>query len=143
MSARPLDQILPARYAVAWISWRGRTLPLMKKRLERARRALELAAIWLAAVALVLGYLALCAWLDAADAQARLETSNVRISQLEQENLQLRSAIAERDMTGDHKNVFYLVESDSLGSAAAKLQRAAVSIAGEAFDLKYPGESHK
>jgi len=36
------------------------------------------------------------------------------------------------------KTLFYVIEGDSLEHAADKLQRVALTIAGDAFNMKYP-----
>lgn len=143
MTARPLDQILPQRFAVLWIRARGLTFPRMRRFLEDVRAGWLRIAPWLAGLGLVFAYLFVAAWLDRQDAIADFEIANKAIRVLQRENAQLRAVDAERVSQGT-RTLFYVIEGDSVEHAASKLQRLALTMAGDAFDMGHPAkEPHK
>ncbi len=136
MIARPLDQILPARMVTHWIRARGWTLPRFRWFFETVWTIWCAAAPWIAGLALVLTYLLICTWLEKRDAIADFGTAVQAITVLQQENAQLRARAAELEAMSGNKTLFYLIEGGSLEQAAAKLQRVAMTIAGDAYNMQ-------
>jgi hypothetical protein len=136
MIARPLDQILPARVTTSWILARGWALPRFRWFFEAVWTIWCAAAPWIAGLAFALAYLLVCAWLDKRDAIASFATAQRAGEQLQQENAELRARVAELQVMSGSKTLFYLIESGSLEQAAAKLQRVAMTIAGDAYNMQ-------
>lgn len=135
MSARSLDELLPQRAAIRWICVRRWLRPRALAAIEGLGRAWSKAAPWLAGAAVVLAYLLVCAWIDRRDAVADASVAFKAVAFLQQENRSLRSRLVQRDMTST-RNLFYVVEGETLDEAATKLQRLSLAIAGDAYDMK-------
>jgi hypothetical protein len=138
VTARPLDEILPQRAAIRWICLRRWSFPRLRRASESIWRAWQIAQPWIAALAFVLLYGAIAAWLEAEDARVRDAEARVEIERLERENFRLKATIAEYVAITGKRSLFYIIEGQSVADVTDKLQRLAMTIAGEAFDMQGP-----
>jgi hypothetical protein len=133
---RTLDEIeyrLPARYVIRFrdVSRRVR-MAAIHLRYWRDRLARQV--LWITAIAGVLGYLAVAAWIENRDLVYGEQVRDRAIAILSTENAELRRQRAEQDATRTRK-LIYMIEAGSAKEAKEKLSSIAMLVAGERFAM--------
>jgi hypothetical protein len=133
---RTLDEIeyrLPARYVIRFrdVSRRVR-MAAIHLRYWRDRLARQV--LWITAIAGVLAYLAVAAWIENRDLVYGEQVRDRAIAILSSENAELRRQRAEQDATRTRK-LIYMIEAGSADEAKDKLSRIAMLVAGERFAM--------
>jgi hypothetical protein len=136
MTRRPLDQVLPARAAMALIHAR----PRLRVAIATSRCAWRVSQPWLAGVSLVLAYLLAASWADRNDAAESFAIAERAISTLQRENQVLRSRIAEQAAYNKGGSLFYVIEGQSLQDVADKLNKVSIDLELTRYDLMYGDE---
>lgn len=114
-------------------------MALARTRLARLQPAWQRVEPWLAALALVFGYLFLQQWIATMDLRDTLRITNAANVELDTENARLEEELAEAKAAHGQK-LFYLIEADSTREAKDKLARASMLVAGAHFELQEAGK---
>jgi hypothetical protein len=130
-------------HSIAIPSRRGARLvirmALARTRLARLQPTWQRVEPWLAALALVFGYLFLQQWIATMDLRDTLRMTNAANIELDTENARLEEELAEAKAAHGQK-LFYLIEADSTHEAKDKLARASMLVAGAHFQLQEAGK---
>lgn len=103
--------------------------------IDRRRRAWSVAITWFAAGAFVLAYLLICSYLERHDLSLKnLEAARAN-AELQRDKESLEAQLAEAVATRTQK-LIYLIEADTSVEARDKLQRLAMLISSEHFNLQ-------
>jgi hypothetical protein len=123
----------PARYAIRISRVRAQAREL-QARLEAWRPLMHTVQRWLAALAAVLLYLLVCAWMQNAELREGQRAGARDRLQLETRNAYLEAEIAEA-MATRGEPMFYVLEAGSPREARDKLQRLGMMIAKRHYEL--------
>jgi hypothetical protein len=136
MRLQDLEYHAPARMAIR-ISRARAIARALQQRIEvspRTRALLEASPYWLAAIAGVLAYLLLAAWMQNAELRAQLRARELEQARLTERASDLEVAIAEAAATRGEP-LYYVLEAHTPTEARDKLQRLGLLISKRHYEL--------